>query len=203
MGVGFTLESRSGSLTWVFIYTLGGKRREIGLGSIKDIGLVEARAAADDMRALVASGRDVLDERRAALAVAEGVQTFKACCDEWERAFGGQWKSDGSRAEWVRHVGYCTAIWDIEIGKLAVGDVLRVVKLVSDRPAVAASMLSMIRRVCSWAAARGYRDPDKRNPGDRSLIGAIVPIKVKREHHAAMDYRLVGEFVRGLRARDT
>ena len=194
----YLFKSRSGSLTWVFIFTRDGVRKEMGLGSLADVSLALAREKADEYRSVLARGDCPLAARRAT----REALTFKACADEWEAAFGGQWKNTGSRGEYVRCVGYCRSIWNVGIGELAVGDVLRVVKGVSDRPTVAKSVLSIIRRVVTFAAAHGHRSLDVVNPADGLLIGSIVSLKAVRSHHAAMPYQQVGEFVKGLRSTD-
>ncbi len=50
--------------SWVLRYrTIGGKIREMGLGSALDVSLAEARCDADDARKLVRRGRDPIEER--------------------------------------------------------------------------------------------------------------------------------------------
>ena len=48
---------------WVYRIHLGGRRREMGLGSIDRISLAQARQLARDARNLVHDGRDPLRER--------------------------------------------------------------------------------------------------------------------------------------------
>ena len=156
------------------------------------------------MRATLAGGSCPLAAKR----LVREVWTFKDACDEWERAFGGQWKNDASRIEFQRHVGYCGGrggIWDVPIAELGVADVVRVVGGRKSTPAVAVNVLSLVRRVVTYAAAHGHRDVDKVNPADRSLINAILPLGGRvggRKHHAAMPYRDVPAFVSRLRERD-
>lgn len=57
---------RAKSLTrsWLYIYTLNGKRREIGLGSLYDIDLAKARASATELRSMLLDGVDPAEERK-------------------------------------------------------------------------------------------------------------------------------------------
>ena len=49
---------------WVLRQTIYGRRREMGLGRVPEIGLAEARRAADDARLFIRFGRDPIAERR-------------------------------------------------------------------------------------------------------------------------------------------
>ena len=48
---------------WVFLYTIGGRRREMGLGPLADVSLKEARAQARRWRRVVREGHDPIRER--------------------------------------------------------------------------------------------------------------------------------------------
>jgi hypothetical protein len=65
-----------GRKRWIFRYTFGGKKREVGLGSGNAVTLASARAEAKRLRDAVAQGRDPLAERRHAVAVAAASKTF-------------------------------------------------------------------------------------------------------------------------------
>jgi len=56
---GFTIRVMpSGAKTWLYIYTLGGKRKELNLGSYPDVTLAAARDKHIDARRLVGKGID-------------------------------------------------------------------------------------------------------------------------------------------------
>jgi hypothetical protein len=48
----------SGFKTWLFIYTLAGKRRQMNLGDYPDISLAKARDRATDARQAFKDGKD-------------------------------------------------------------------------------------------------------------------------------------------------
>ncbi|MGR9169583.1 tyrosine-type recombinase/integrase [Rhizobium sp. KDH_Rht_773_N] len=63
-GGGLWLHKRDdGAGQWVFRYTIHGRRREMGLGSIQDVSLKDARAAAEKWRGIAAKGLDPINER--------------------------------------------------------------------------------------------------------------------------------------------
>ena len=64
-GDGLMLEVKpSGSKSWVVRLQAGGKRRDYGLGSFKDVGLSEARDLARDYRKKLRLGLDPIAARR-------------------------------------------------------------------------------------------------------------------------------------------
>lgn len=70
LGCGF----RCGMAThrsWLFHYTVGGRQRQMGLGSFPDVPLVEAREAAARCRASLRNGVDPIDHREQDAAGAE------------------------------------------------------------------------------------------------------------------------------------
>lgn len=63
-----------GSKSWLLRIQSEGRRREYGLGSLKDVGLAQARDAAAEVRKQVRAGLDPVSERRRAC---EQVPTFR------------------------------------------------------------------------------------------------------------------------------
>ena len=63
-GRGLCLVTRAdGGAQWVLRFTVHGRRREMGLGPLADVGLAAARDIAERWRAVAASGRDPIKER--------------------------------------------------------------------------------------------------------------------------------------------
>src|SRR6266702_3692493 len=54
--------------SWIFRFTLRGRSREMGLGSLSIFGLAEARAKATECRRLTYEGIDPIEARKAARA---------------------------------------------------------------------------------------------------------------------------------------
>ena len=54
-----------GSKSWIFRFSIGGKRREMGLGPYPAVSLAAARAAAAEARSAVKSGKDPIAHRDA------------------------------------------------------------------------------------------------------------------------------------------
>jgi hypothetical protein len=79
-GGGLYLRVRdSGSRSWLFVYHMDGKRRELGLGSDLDVSLAKARELAGAARQSVLDGKDPMQARRATkvvIAPPKPVETF-------------------------------------------------------------------------------------------------------------------------------
>ena len=84
MAVGSTSDLPSRLQQWTFRYMLAGRAREMALGPVTDVSLVEARVKAAEARALTREGRDpiaVKDEAQAALKAEElKTLTFRQAC---------------------------------------------------------------------------------------------------------------------------
>lgn len=62
----YLLVSDSGTKSWVFRFTLNGRKREMGLGAVALVGLAEARDAAHEQRKLLRNKVDPIEARRSA-----------------------------------------------------------------------------------------------------------------------------------------
>ncbi len=55
---GLYTRKRGGRASWLFIFTIDGRRREVSLGHVNELGITAARAQVTKMRALVEQGID-------------------------------------------------------------------------------------------------------------------------------------------------
>jgi hypothetical protein len=95
--------TRANARSWIFRYSRNGKSHEMGLGSLKAIGLAAARLKAAECRGLLADGVDPIaarDAERAQHAVENARAVLRDCCNLpaerrqlcWEaRAFRPRW----------------------------------------------------------------------------------------------------------------
>jgi len=110
------------SKNWNYRYWKEGKQRWLGLGSVKDVSLKDARLARDAARLQVKGDRakpgvDIVQERRAARQEAKAVEaklilpTFEQCAEmfirdrwsTWSRKHRDQWPSSLKRYAYPRH----------------------------------------------------------------------------------------------------
>jgi integrase len=105
-GGGLWLHKRAdGGAQWFLRVTVGGRRREMGLGSLADVSLKEARAAAERWRKVAASGYDPIKEReRLRREAAAERPTLAAVAEEAFEARKAQLKGDGKAGRWFSPV---------------------------------------------------------------------------------------------------
>ena len=116
--------STFGTKAWIARYTLNGKPREMGLGSLHTVTLAEAREAARECRNQIREGTDPIAHRQAEKLARrlENAQamTFKQCAEAYIRSHGAGWRNIKHIAQWsstLEKYAYP------EIGDVAVGDV--------------------------------------------------------------------------------
>ena len=154
---------------WVFMVKRGGKQRPIGLGSVRDVPLKDARELADACRQAVRKGRDP----RTVVAEASGEMTFDTAARELIESMAPSWRNAKHRAQWSMTLlgempdkdgnrkktryDYCAAIRNKPVSKLTTEDALRVLKpLWQTRPETANRLRGRCERVWDFAKARAH-----------------------------------------------
>lgn len=183
----------TGSRSWLFMWAIGGRRREMGLGSYPAVPLAAARKLAAKHREVVADGRDPIAERSR-----DAVPTFKECVDQFLGSMEGAWRNDKHRAQWrMTLTEYCRRLSGRLVSSVTTEDVLAVLKPIwQEKPETASRLRGRIERVLDFAAARGWRGAE--NPARwRGHLKSILPPRAKltRGHHAAMPYSDVPAFM--------
>jgi integrase len=194
--------------SWIFRYQIDGRARHMGIGSVDDFTLAEARDRARRARQQVTDGIDPIDARQAArdarrLAAASRV-TFKECGEGYIAAFAPTWRNAAHRAQWKSTLAnYAYPL----IGNLAVSDINRshVLKVIEpiwqDKWDTANRIRGRIEQILDWAAVRGYRQGD--NPARwKGQLQKLLPAKNERQHHKAIPYQELPAFIAELRTRD-
>jgi hypothetical protein len=117
-------DDREPAKTWILRASIGGKRRDMGLGGFPELKLKDARDAARDARDKIRRGIDPIEERRAARSAlaantALGL-SFKEAAESYISAHEPSWKNPKHRQQWkntLKTYAYPN------IGSLAVRDV--------------------------------------------------------------------------------
>lgn len=199
----------SGMRSWVLRYAVGKKRREMGLGSYPGVTLAQAKERAREARDRLREGVDPIDARKQArsalLASQAKAVTFEQAAQRYIDTHGDKWRNPKHRAQWAATLE--TYAFPV-MGRLLVADVgkehvLEVLRPIWTKKAETASRLrGRIETVLSYAVQAGYR-PEGLNParwkGNLDLLLGGIPKAARVEHHRALDYRLLGEFMQRLR----
>jgi integrase len=207
---------------WLFRYTMpGGKLREMGLGSAPGsvsgapLSLAEAREKAASLLRMVREGIDPLDARdaRDAEKAAEAEKakvkaiTFGRAVELYIEAQAAGWKNEKSRGAWEMtlreyagpHMG-TVSVADVNIHHVEAA----LLPIWQSKAETAARLRGRIEAVLDYAKTKGWREGD--NPARwKGNLQKMFPARSKVapvEHHAAMDWRHIPEFMKALRERD-
>jgi integrase len=197
-----------GSKSWVFRYMIFGRSREMGLGSVDDVTLEEARELARDARRLVRQGADPIEKRREQMAALDleraKVMTFKECAERYIGAQQVAWRNSKHAAQWpaTLEAYVYPAFGSLSVQAIDVALVMKALDPIwAAKPETASRVRGRIESVLDWASARGYRRGE--NPARwRGHLENLLPnkTKVRRvEHHAALPYAELPEFMAKLR----
>lgn len=194
--------------SWIYRFTLRGRSREMGLGSLNAVGLADARRKASECRGLLAEGTDPIEARDAqraqdALTDARSI-TFAKAAERYVAAHKPGWRNAKHADQWENTLEtYAEAV----IGRLPVADVdtslvLRVLEPIwTEKPETASRLRGRIEAVLDWATVRGHRTGD--NPARwRGHLAALLPARssvAAVKHHAALPYASIGDFVAEVR----
>ena len=206
--------SAVGTKSWVFRFTspASGKRREMGLGPLITLSLAEARDRALNCRKLLLDGVDPIDQRvvqrQQAQPVITKLPTFDECADKFIVAKRPEWANAKHAAQWEATLNtYASPI----IGKLPVdqintGHVMEILQTIWVNKTESAKRLrGRIETVLDWARVAGYRDGENPARWKGHLDHLLAkPSKVQKvEHHAALPYQQLPEFMHALRQQES
>ena len=192
--------SSKGVGSWILRIQSKGKRRDIGLGSMSEISLADAREAATDVRRDIRAGLDPVLERKKALEV---VPTFRKAAAEVHDELKPGWKNGKHQKQWIDTLELYAfpkigndPVSDIE--GPAIRDLLAEIWL--EKPETARRVKQRIGTVLDWSYAKGFR---KTEAPMRSIAKGLPRQPKKAGHFAAMPYEQVPAFLRTLRSRSS
>lgn len=208
--------SDGGRARWVLLYMVNAKRREMGLGSARDIPLAEARKRRDANRSKLIDGVDPLEERASVLAANEAVRlaeasqiTFGQAVDDYITAKEGGWKNAKHRQQWRNTLAtYCKALHGLRCHLITLADVEAVLRPIwLEKPETARRVRMRIEAVLGSAHVKCRTLPEWRgwtNPAVlKGNLDHLLPKKAKTEKsHASMPYLDVPAFTSALRERE-
>ena len=176
----------------------------MGLGSLADYTLAEARARARVARKLALDGVDPIEDRRRRRVEATQALKFGQAVDLYLAAHEASWRNGKHRAQWRSTL---TTYAFPELGVLSVGDVdtpavLRVLLPIwGAKPETASRLRGRIEAVLAWAIAKGLRNGP--NPATwKGLLAKVLPPRARLaavRHHPALPYAELPVFMAWLR----
>jgi integrase len=213
----YLLVKKSGARFWVFRYKVNGsKLREAGLGRAGEgrnsVRLAEARENASILFRQVKNGIDPLLARDAQTAAAKAAAqdaavrrvTFREAARRFIDGHTPSWKNPKHVAQWGTTIEIYAnpAFGDLPVGDIATAHVLAAVEPIwLTKPETASRLRGRIERILDFAKTRGWRSGE--NPAAwKGHLALTLPArsKVRKvEHHAALPWREIGDFMLGLK----
>jgi len=203
--------SKSGAKSWSFRFTLDGRARQMGLGSVQDMTLAQAREEAAECRRLVRDKRDPIEARKAEHAQRRAEEakavTFQDVAERYIAAHEAAWRNAKHRQQWRNTLA--TYAYPV-LGKLPVAEVttdlvLQVLQPIwTAKPETATRLRQRIEKVLDYAKARELRQGE--NPARwRGHLDNLLPERRKVasvRHHAALPWPELPAFMAELRQRE-
>jgi len=204
--------SAGGGKSWILRYSLGGKRREMGLGPFPTISLAAARKAASDARASTKTGQDPIalrdaERARQRLEEAKGI-TFDKAVDGFFTSNEAGWKNEKHRQQWRATLrSYASPIMGaLPVASIDTSHVTRVLDPIWHvKPETASRLRGRIERVLDWARVRGYRAVGDNPARWRGHLKETYPSRKKLrqvKHLAALSIDDIPAAYERLRAAD-
>ncbi|MFC5738638.1 tyrosine-type recombinase/integrase [Sinirhodobacter huangdaonensis] len=200
-----------GTKSWVFKFTVNGRRRGMGLGPIHTFSLAEARDKAAELRKVVADGRDPIAERdelrRKSQVEDERQITFAQAVEKCLAKKENEFRNDKHRKQWRSTLDTYAApvLGDMNVAHITFQDVLRVLEPIwTTKTETASRLRGRIENVLSWATVAGYRTGD--NPARwAGNLKELLPKPSKvatKDNHPALALTDLPAWFAALRKRD-
>jgi integrase len=211
-GLYLNIKSKT-SKYWTFRYVRDGRMREMGLGVAigRDaVSLSDARQKARELWDIHRSGRDPMTERRAgrmaitAAAIGSG-RTFKQAAEEFIELHRASWRNARHALQWESTLAeyvYPT-IGALSVDVVTTAHIAAVLTPIwTTTPETASRIRGRIEQILGREKGLGYRSGENPARWKENLASILPrPAKIKRgiQHHAAMPYRDIGDFMARLR----
>lgn len=189
----------SGAKRWLLRTNVAGKRRDIGLGSVRLVDLAKARLEAARLRLTARNGGDPLSERRRERRT---MLTFEDAAKQVHASHSATFRNTKHKLQWLSSLkDYVFPVFGKRpVDKIEAADVLKALSAIwTTKPETARRLKQRIKVVFDWAKASGYRDGD--NPVE-GITKALPKVRQALAHHAALPYAQVPAFIAALRGAD-
>jgi integrase len=193
--------TESGVRSWVLRYERNGRERMMGLGTLRDFSLREARERARRARQQLADGLDPIDAKRAQRAVPS--LTFREAAEAYAQLHEAKWRTRPQFLPSLQRHAY-PVLGNLPVAAVDTALVLKVLQPIwSTRTETASRVRARIEAVLDWATVSGYRKGD--NPARwKGNLDQVLPAPgaVSRvRHHPALPYTQIRDFMAELRGK--
>ena len=204
---------RGNSRTWVFRY-LGqdGRRKHMGLGSLRSVSLARARELARELRSRLKDPINPVDplqarrddEKARQVEAAKSI-TFTSASEAYISAHRASWSNPKHAQQWTNTLTtYAGPIFGaLPVNAVDTALVMRCLEpLWQTKQETASRLRGRIESVLDWATVRGFRSGDNPARWRGHLDKLLAPRKKGQNHHAALEFKHMPEFMKSLRERE-
>jgi integrase len=190
------------SRSWIFRYTLAGRTRSMGLGSLLTVALKDARERARRCRELLLYGIDPIvhrnTERAAKVAADAKTMTFEQAALAYISAHRARWRNQQHALEWPTslraHV--FPTLGKIDVREIDTALVVKALERVwKEAPETGSRLRGRIEAILSWCTVAGFRSGDNPAKWEDHLEHLLPKAQRQIEHHAALPWRETPQFM--------
>jgi integrase len=196
-GDGLILEVRpGGSKSWIARLQANGRRRDYGLGSLKDISLTEARDKAREYRKQLRAGMDPLEAKR----LSREIPTFKAAAKDYHSEWKKGHRNAKHEAQWLSTLeAYAfPRFGELRVDQVGTGHVRdALAEIWLTKPETARRVRQRIGKVLDYAHGSGWRPAFAMG----AVNGSLPEQPRKTGCFEAMPYARVPRFSETVKAR--
>ena len=190
--------TKGGSKSWTLRVMVAGKAQVIGLGSVQDVSLAEAREKAAGLRKIAKEGGNPRAERNG--ATENSIPTFAEAARKVYEEHNSAWKNPKHRQQWINTMAAYAfpVIGNQRVDEIGSSDVLEVLQPIwLTKPETARRVRQRMRAVFDWCLAKHFRET--MNPVD--AVRKALPRQTDRpKHHVALPYTDLPAFLGALEA---
>jgi len=193
----YLLVKPTGSKSWVFRYQANGKRRLMGLGSVVDVSLKQARTKAVAAKAQFQAGIDAIAARKAPVLADV---TFKTLALDYVADNKDAWKNPKHIQQWENTLATYAfpKIGRLPPADITVDHVLSVLKPIwKEKTETASRLRGRVEKILDAAKVKGLRAGE--NPAAwKGNLEHVLPHPDKIApvtHHPALPYAEIPEFM--------
>lgn len=203
----YLVVEKGGARRWVFLYRWKanalpgpGRLREMGLGSLLNVSLPEAREAAAAARKNLAARVDPISAKR----IARGVPTFGELADDHIKTKTETGNADKSIARLKRSLEvYAAKLRPLSVDLINTDAVLEILRPIwTEKPETSQKVRGHVEAVLDAAKARGFRSGD--NPARwKGHLDHLLARHGRKTagHHDAMPFKALPKFFSRLREK--
>lgn len=189
----YLLVSPAGSKSWVLRIQVDGRRRDFGLGALKEVSIAEAREKAQEWRKLAKEGHNPSAEAKRQKA---SQTTFGDAAHTFYEERKGSWKNTKHRQQWINTLeAYAfPTLGKLSVDRIDADDIAQVLLPIwQSKAETARRVRQRIGSVLDYSKAKGWRQTEAPMRAVNTLLRGIKQPKVKS--FAAMPYRDVPAFM--------